>query len=521
VAGQRVYAAYPSGGIGVFDAQTLACLGEGLLENGVGTMGLTALPSGFVYTTRTPNYETLLLVDARNPARLEVARRITNAEYPTMFRFPASVVDNGLYFAEHNGGVGVYDITDPAAPKLAYRHGAVGAASPRGGRNRPGLVRAAALSGTTGFIAVDGTVRGLRVVDDRLQDANTVMVAESQGNGLLNPAGIFLRDGVAAILTTMEGVRFYDVTNPGQPRELLRIDLPSRIEGLAKVGRMVYATADVDGVWQVDWEAAGGPRATRRIPLKGLSEDLVLHQQHLYVANGVGLAVIDVSAESRPREVSYWDFPYRDGKPDIQQGWVEGVDLDGDTLYAALGPAGMATFDVSVPARPVLLATITPGTWGNEVVIQPRRRLLSFTGLDKFSLVDVTDPRRPAVLSNTPVQAGKGTMGSAFSPDGNYLVVCQRGMFSVYDVQDARVRKFLRSYEGCGSENAVFFRGFLLVSGRGAGVGVWRVGRTPAELTKVQTLPCYFYNSKFWVEGNRVFTNSEGIDELLFVNSSP
>jgi hypothetical protein len=91
----------------------------------------------------------------------------------------------------------------------------------------------------------------------------------------------------------------------------------------------------------------------------------------------------------------------------------------------------------------------------------------------------------------------------------------------VYDVQDARVPKFLRSYEGCGSENAVFFRGFLLVSGRGAGVGVWRVGRTPAELTKVQSLPCYFYNSKFWVEGNRVFTNSEGIDELLFVNSSP
>ena len=115
-----------------------------------------------------------------------------------------------------------------------------------------------------GSCASTGQCAGLRVVEDRLQDANTVMVAQSQGNGLLNPAGIFLRDGVAAILTTMEGVRFYDVTNPGQPGELLRIDLPSRIEGLAKVGRMVYATADVDGVWQIDWEAAGGPRATRR-----------------------------------------------------------------------------------------------------------------------------------------------------------------------------------------------------------------------------------------------------------------
>lgn len=108
-------------------------------------------------------------------------------------------------------------------------------------------------------------------------------------------------------------------------------------------------------------------------------------------------------------------------------------------------------------------------------------------------------------------------MGSAFSPDGEYLVVCQRGMFSVYDVRDACAPRFLRSYDGCGSENALFFHKWLLVSGRGVGVGVWRVGRTPAELTRVQTLPCYFYNSKFWVEGDRVFTNSEGIDELCVV----
>ena len=136
-----------------------------------------------------------------------------------------------------------------------------------------------------------------------------------------------------------------------------------------------------------------GRRSASNPPaLKGLSEDLVLHRQHLYVANGVGLAVIDVSDESHPREVSSWDFPYRDGKPDIQQGWLEGVDLDGDTLYAALGPAGMATFDVLVPARPANLATIAPGTWGNEVVIEPQRKLLSFTGLEKFVLVDVTLP---------------------------------------------------------------------------------------------------------------------------------
>jgi hypothetical protein len=415
----------------------------------------------------------------------------------------------------------VYDIADPCSPTLTDRFAAIGATPPRGGRNRSGLVRACAVAGDTGYVAVNQTLRSVRILDDQMQDGPTIMVAEMQGGGLLNPQGIFLRDGVAAVPTTMEGVRFYNVADPSHPEELLRIDLPSRIEGLAKVGRMVYATADVDGVWQVDWEAKGGPRAARRIPLKGLSEDLLLHEQHLYVANGVGLAVINVSDETVPRELFYWDFPYREGKPDIQQGWVEGVDVDGNTLYAALGPAGMATFDVSAPAQPVHLATIAPGTWGNDVVVEPRRKLLAFTGLEKFSLVDVSDSRQPVVLSSTPVEAGKATMGSVFSPDGNYLVICQRGMFSVYDVQEPGTPKLLKSYDGCGSENALFFREFLLVSGRGAGVGVWRVGQTPAELTKVRTLPCYFYNSKFWVEGDSVFTNSEGIDELRLTPTIP
>jgi hypothetical protein len=50
---------------------------------------------------------------------------------------------------------------------------------------------------------------------------------------------------------------------------------------------------------------------------------------------------------------------------------------------------------------------------------------------------------------------------------------------------------------------------------------VWRVGQAPADLAKLQTLPCYFYNSKFWVEGDRVFTNSEGIDGLRLGGDRP
>jgi len=510
----RAYAAYRDGGLGVFDAASLTLLGEGLLDTKL--FGLSAAEHGVVYTSAITSYGELLVVDARDPSALKIAGRVTNPDYPTMLRYPAPVVGDTLYFPEGNGGVGVYDITNPLAPALRFRYGAVGASPARGPRARPGQVRAFAVGGETGYPVSDRAVKAVRIRADSMEEIGSISTCDLSGGGLLDPQGVFVRAGVAAIPTTMGGVRFIDVADPSSPAPLLTVDLPSRIEGLAKVQRMVYATSDLDGIWQIDWEAAGGPHAARRIPLKGLSEDLVHHGRYLYVANGVGLAVIDVSDEADPHEVSYWDFPYT-AAPDVKEGWVEGVELAGDALYAAVGPAGLATFDLTAPARPRQLTVCRTGTspWGHDISVDPARHLLAFSGAGRVVLMDVEDPANPRLLADIDAPQGKVTQGSTFSPDGAHLVVCQAGVFSVFDVVDSRSPKLLKTSEGCGSEGALFYQGYLLVSGRGAGVSVWRIGKTPADLTRVQTLPRFPYNSKFFVEGDRVFTNSEGIDELL------
>jgi hypothetical protein len=517
-AGGRVYATYADGGLGVFDGASLELLGEGLPD--VRLFGLTATESGVVYTSAVSDYAELLALDAREPAKLSIASRVRNPGYATLIRFPAAVAGDTLYLAESNGGVGVYDITEPLAPVLRYRHAATGAAQ-RGSRGGAGQVRAVAVAGDIAFTASDLVVKAWRIADTGWQDLGVVSRSEPSGNGLLAPQGVFVREGVAAVLTTMEGVRFIGVDAPAQPHPLLTIDLPSRMEGLAKVGRMVYVTADVDGLWQLDWEAERGPCAKRRVPLKGLSEDLALRGELLYVANGTGLAVVDVSDETNPREVHYWDFPYTAG-PNIQEGWVEGVEVSGATLFAAVGPAGLATFDLSEPARPQLLSIVKAGSspWGHDISVSPSGRVLAFSGASRIVLLDVSDPAQPSLLADMPTPGGKGTQGSAFSPDGRYLVVCEAGTFSLFDVSDPRAPTLARSYEGCGSEGALFFGDYLLVSGRGAGVGVWRWRGDPLTLEKVQTLPCFFYNSKFWVEGDRIFTNSEGVDEVVLLTTT-
>jgi len=437
--GGRIYAALEPGGLAVFDGATGKALGTGLREERL--FGLNAGPSGVVYANTTTNYQEMAVIDARDPGALRVAARIRNDEYPTSYRFPGSIVGGLLLVAEMNGGVGVYDLSDPLKPRLASRFLATGA-DPVGRGGRPAgkdpIPRSVACEGTTVVIAAGTRIVRATLDGDRVVRGRALFEAQLEGGGLLNPQAVFLRDGVVAAPTAVDGVRFFDT----QGARVAEIDLPSRIEGLAKVGRMVYATSDADGVWQFDWTARGGPKAVRRIEQKELSEDLLLHRDHLFVADGIGLGVIDVRDERNPHRVAYWDFPYK-AQPDINEGWVEGVDRLGDTLFVACGPGGMAVFDVSAPATPRLLARVNPGTWGNDIAVEPRRKLAVYTGMDRFTLLDVSQPASPRILSSTPANRGRPTQGAAFSPDGTHLVVVAGGLFSVYDIRDPAAPKLL------------------------------------------------------------------------------
>ncbi len=517
LAGRRIYARCQdcaSAGIAVFDANTLALLGEGLA--GMPLYGLTASSSHFVYASSTAHYAEMLVIDARNPTDIRIVNRLTHSPYATFFRWPASMVDDRLYIAESNGGVGVYDITDPAGPALQYRYAAMGPAVP--GRNQPGTIRAFVTDGVTGYLVSERFVKAVKIGPDSMQQRGIVHTAELNGGGLSFPSAISLRDGIIGLPTTVEGARFYDVTDTLQPKSVLNVDLPSRIEGLAKVGRMLYVTSDIDGVWQLDWQAPMGPQALQRIPLKGLSEDLLLYRQWLYVANGVGLAVLDIANPQNPCLVNYWDFPYPGGTPNINHGWVEGVEQSDGFLYAALGPAGLAVFSLQHPEQPELihLMSVNSGAWGHDLSVHPGRKLLAYSGGSRLVLMSLEDKALPWPVADITLPDNKPTSGNTFSPDGNYLIVCQAGQFSIFQVSVNHELTLLKTVYGHGAEGVLFYDRYLLVSGYGSGTGVWRIGDVITDLALVQKLPSYFYNSKFFVEGNHIFTNAEGVDEYAF-----
>jgi hypothetical protein len=519
----RIYAAYWGGGLAVVDKKTFRLLGEGLKDYDFAAF--TATRDGHLYAKEQTRHTELTILDVRDPNDLKLVRRMQNEAYPTVFRMPPAVIGNTLYTAELNGGVGVYDISEPATPVLKGRAYEVGGGlGERPGRLntvRQGSIRFLATDGKRAFVNYELTVDSLDLRSDGMPKLATVSISEEN---LRTPAALVLHEDVLAIPTTVEGIRFIDVSDPADPKLLLLIALPSRLEAMAKVGRMLYVTGDVDGVWQLDWEAEGAPRAIRRIHLGGLSEDLVLYRDHLYVADGHGVGTINVSDESNPHVTDYWRFPYV-GKPEVAKGWVEGVDILDGVLYVALGPAGLGVFDLTTPSRPKHITTFDLHSdplvkafggqrlFGHDVSPHPVEKVISYGGTSALVMIDVSDPSAPRVVSLSPVDSELSC--GDFSPDGNHVAANLKNGLAIFDTRDlTRPQLLLKNHEGGGSECSLFYKDYLLTSGRGRGVTVFRMGKTPADLTLVQRIPSYFFNSKFLVDGDRIFVNGQGVHEL-------
>ncbi len=528
--GDRVISGLHGGGLAVLDKETLRVLGTGLKNVQIFKFDAR---DGFVYASdqkrplNMDNIPSLYCIDVSDPSNIRIVQTIIDRQDPKVYDTPVLNGDR-LYVSEYNGGVGIYDVSEPGKMSQIDRYQDVGGHIGGAGHRhevKPRRIGFIDIANQHAFVAFDQTVESVKIKRDFMERLATVCGVKKNGGGLLDPAGVFVHENTLAIPTTMEGIRFYDVSDPANPKLDLNIDLPSRFEGIAKVGRMVYATNDIDGVWQIDWEAAEGPRIVKPIPLKGLSEDLVLYKKHLYIANGLGLGVIDVLDEDNPHEVYYWEFPY-DGPSSVSKGWVEGVCISDGLLYAATLKAGLHIFDLANPAKPELISvTVIPGSAGHDVFVEPKRKLAAWGGTQRLAILDVSDPAKPKILSTVKKEKGISVSGAFFSPCGNYVISGENkkfpsgGQFTVYDIKDPANPIALNTYPlGGGSEGGLIYKGYLLMAGRGGGVNVYKIGKDLGDLQLVQNIPSYFYNSKFFVEGDRIFTNCQGIHELKLVD---
>jgi hypothetical protein len=267
------------------------------------------------------------------------------------------------------------------------------------------------------------------------------------------------------------GVRFFDVSDPTNPRELSSY----KAGGIGvhrswwNGGRYAYLSAgisDVKGVWM-----HGDPEVTRV------------------------LTILDVSDPSNPKKVSDFWLPEQKGEEpwpgDGTTVYVHQPLVEGDRCYVAYWDGGFAILDVSDPAEPRMISRVkTFPDFGDGnvhtclplpekqqlVVIEENTANFGGEGPKHISLWDISDETKPSLISTFPsptpsakepwdeyVKRGdrfgphclhENHQGSLRSIDTIYATYCNAGL-RVYDIRDAANPREVASFVPPDPENIV------------------------------------------------------------------
>ena len=311
-----------------------------------------------------------------------------------------AVRDQYLYVAAAEGGLHIFDVTDPAAPLWASRLGAdINASS-------------VAVGGDYAYIA-DYDHGGVGHFDGQLVVVNIadpyapVIVGTYPLAALVT--GVALVGQHVFVSNWCGGLDVIDVSRPDLPQLVAHLSDATIgcVSGIAVAEQYVYLACDSDGLQVVDITEPTHPVHIGGCPVVARAENVRVSGQYAYVADRA-LTIVDISDPAAPF-VAGSLTGYRGGM-------VQGLDLAGLHVILADMWFGTDVIDVSTPAAPARRGHYDEV--GHVQYLAVADRVAYLTGYGKTQVIDVRDPRNPARLATMPHEAG-GELAAA----GHFLYV--------------------------------------------------------------------------------------------------
>lgn len=191
----------------------------------------------------------------------------------------------------------------------------------------------------------------------------------------LSPSGV-----LAYVADQSFGLRIVDVSNASDPvmRGGLRTDQVATAVAIS--GAVVYLSAG-NRLLTIDVSSSSNPVLLGDFDTGGRIFDIAVSGSIAYVANQGGLQLIDVSMPRNPTRLSRIDSdPALSGPFD--------VDVVGNRAYLADSEAGVAVFDVSVPASPILRGRLAVSRGALQVIVLNGKAYVA-AGLGGLQILDV------------------------------------------------------------------------------------------------------------------------------------
>lgn len=269
---------------------------------------------------------------------------------------------------------------------------------------RPAYVSGLAMAGSHVIAASEG-YRGLQTYD-ATDPTKVALVSDTVTK--FGPRNITVQGGRAYAASGFSGVQIFDVSDPVEPALLGHAGTPGRSNDVAiveKSGRTFAVIADIgEGARVVEVTDPAATADVGTLALGGSAKPVVLavdaEGDRIAVADGSRFVLIQMA------DPAVLGSQVLLGSLDVGA-QVSDVLLDGDTLFVGKSTSGVASYDISNPAAPVLLdAEANPDGTATSLVRDGGDLFAAFGrgGVVKFS-VDAEGKLTPVTTFEVPAQA--------------------------------------------------------------------------------------------------------------------
>jgi len=353
-----------------------------------------------------------------------------------------------LYLALGEGGVGVYDITDPLHPELI------------GNYSSGGYIQSVVTVGDTAYVAdwykglillsvedpgnplyLGGTdvidmATSITVIDSFIYvtngDLNVVQVSslpdsfivttiETPGWTLESVAG----DSILVVADGLEGLGVYSLEDPAVPVALSYVDTPSYASAVKLYGAFACVADFEAGLRIISVEDPYNPLEVGFSDTPGYARGVAITGSLAVIADDEeGMRLIELTDPVDPAFLGRFSAPLR----------TKDVEISGDFAYIADGPNGMKVVSIADPVFPVHIGScILPGNAEQIAVADSFAFVLD--GDETVHVISISDPENPTVVSQvTPVLWG--TINDIDAQGAYFYLSAGSDGFRIYSIED-------------------------------------------------------------------------------------
>ncbi len=441
-------------------------------------------------------YESMLVVDISDRTDPYIVGEIANEWFASGITVDGNYayVADGYYQAQDQGGMLIYDISDPTTPTQTGK-----LSTPQGGPNEIVVIDEYAYiaNGQDGLLIADvsnpaapyrvGSYGTSYACDLAIRD-NYAYIADRTGGLVIIdhsfkqfPAqvgtydtdgeawGIELIGDLAYIADHENGLVIIDVSNPNFPVEVGHLDTDDEAMKVTVAGDRAFIADNTNGLVVADVSVAANPQQTGHFETAGMVMDVELADGYVYVGNGDQIFILEASDVTHPEAVGFYqatgngegdgirldvvedlcyiangeaglvilDISDRSDPQQIGQSDTDHIATDvhvvGNYAYVVDKENGLVIIDVSNPALPQQVGHFDTNDEAVRIVVRDN---LAYVG-DRFEdlqILDVSIPSNPTFVGNWTQEDGH-VNGIALSGDYAYLSTGDQGL-RIIDISD-------------------------------------------------------------------------------------